>query len=278
MEKQLICSLLRVFHSENEKFSYSKVLDTFIDTYNIGVKKGKSFFFTSNDKHEIAEILIKSEGVNAKETTADSWLNLSRVESTIISSNEKMTSENVRKHRVAVKTLPGRPLLISQNSIYLPNGANIDISSFELASTCQHKTILVIENWETFENIHKNRFSLDDAGSNPLVVFRGSPIYTIDNTNYLLKQLKLPVFAYVDYDPKGLCIALELPYFERIIVPPDEMFIAALKQDKNQARFKKQLLGCQKKLSQTDNHQISSLWKIIELKGNALPQEHFQSG
>lgn len=225
MEKQLICSLLRVFHSENERFSYSKVLDTFIDTYNIGIKKGKSFIFTSNDKHEIAEILIKSEGVNAKKTTADSWLNLSRVESTVISSNEKMTSENVRKHRVAVKTLPGRPLLISQNPIYLPNGSNIDISSFELASICQHKTILVIENWETFENIHKNIFSLDDAGSNPLVVFRGSPIYTIDNTNNLLKKLKLPVFAYVDYDPKGLCIALELPHFERIIVPPDEMFI-----------------------------------------------------
>lgn len=277
MEKQLICSLLRIYHSEKERFSYSKTVDAFIDIYNIGRKKGKSFIFTGHDKCEIAGLLLKGEGINAEETKADAWENLSRAESAKIGANEKLTSQKVRQYRVAIKALPGKPLLLSPTPIYLPEGANLDISFFDVASTCQHTSILVVENWETFAGIHKNIFSLDEAGDNPLVVFRGSPVYTIDNVIALLQALKLPVYAYVDYDPKGLCLALELPYFTRMIVPPEDLFLATLERAQNYERFKAQLAGCQQKLSNTHNQQINSLWKIMEPKGKALPQEYFQS-
>lgn len=68
-------------------------------------------------------------------------------------------------------------------------------------------------NWENFELTHETPF-LHQVPGNPLVVFRGAPgSYKTDSSQTLLAELKLPVVAFTDYDPEGICIAATLPGF-----------------------------------------------------------------
>jgi hypothetical protein len=109
-------------------------------------------------------------------------------------SNEKLTAAAVRSERIAVKSLPGRPLLMDGKEIHLPVGENIDMNWQHLSKNCGHSTILIVENWEAFDNVHDTTFDLSAAGDNPLVVFRGSPVYRQDYVVFLLKALQIPVF------------------------------------------------------------------------------------
>ncbi len=136
---------------------------------------------------------------------------------------------------------PAEPLLLDQQSITLPAGANLDLDWHWLVTHCGHTSVLLVENWEAFDRIHQLTFDLSRAGDNPLVVFRGSPVYRQDHVMSLLRGLALPVFAFVDYDPSGLVIAHSLPHFAGLIAPPADKLETALAATKNHDRYRSQL-------------------------------------
>ena len=275
MEKKLITALLRVSRSEKSQFSTSGVLAGFVADYNIGHAAGVSLYFSEQDKAEIRAMLLASEAINADETTPKQWDGLSRTESLAIGSNEKLTSAAVRSERVAIKSLPGKPLLIDGRDIHLPLGANMDISWQWLSNHCGHSLILIVENWEAFDNVHDATFDLSVAGDNPLVVFRGSPVYRQDYVVFLLKALRLPVCAFVDFDPAGLVIAQGLPHFAGLISPPPDALQRALEACKNYDRYRNQLPEAQASLNAATHREIVEHWLLFQKYGKALPQEYF---
>lgn len=275
MEKALIKTLLKICQSEENRFTRSKMLADFVREYNIGQPQGRAFNFTVQDKADIAMLLEKTAGIDAKTTLPSQWDGLSRTDSLAFGNNEKLSSAAVRDHRVAIKSLPNQPLLLSGQRIFLPDGCNLDIDGRSVSQHCEHQTVLVVENWEAFERIHQVNFDLAAAGKNPLVVFRGSPVYQQNHVVALLQALQLPVFAFVDFDPAGLLLAQSLPYFQDLLIPPLEILHAALQQCTNHARYQVQLPQAASMLDQSLHPTITEIWRTLQNLGTALPQEYF---
>lgn len=275
MEKNLISSLLRVYHSDKPRQPASKVLLQFIEDYNVGQRIGAALAFCAADRIEIRALLLAAEGIDAATTTHDQWDGLSRTESLAHGGNEKLTDAAVRSDRVAVKALPGKPLLLERQRITLPAGANLDLDWHWLVTHCGHASVLLVENWEAFDRIHQLTFDLSRAGKNPLVVFRGSPVYRQDYVMSLLQGLALPVFAFVDYDPSGLVIAHSLPHFTGLIAPPADKLRSALAATRNHSRYRSQLPETQAALNEARHPEIIEYWQLLQSYGKALPQEYF---
>ena len=275
MEKNLISSLLRLYHSDKPRQSTSKVLLQFVEDYNIGQQVGAALAFSADDRIQIRALLLAAEGIDAATTTHDQWHGLSRTESLAHGGNEKLTDAAVRSDRVAVKALPGKPLLLDQQRITLPAGANLDLDWRWVVAHCGHTSVLLVENWEAFDRIHQLTFDLSRAGDNPLVVFRGSPVYRQDYVMSLLRGLALPVFAFVDYDPSGLVIAHSLPPFAGLMTPPADKLETALAATRNHQRYRSQLPETQAVLNEAQHPEIIAHWRLLQKYGKALPQEYF---
>ena len=275
MEKGLILSLLRVYHSDKPRQAASVSLTQFVDDYNIGQRLGASLAFSAADREAIRQLLLSAKGIDAAATYPAQWNGLSRMASLAHGGNEKMTDAVVRRDRVAIKALPARSLLLGGESIALPLGANLDLAWPWVATHCGHTTALLVENWEAFEAVHQVTFDLSRAGDNPLVVFRGSPVYRQDHALALLEALRLPVFALVDYDPAGLVIAQSLPNFAALMAPPLAQLESALRACTNHARYRSQLTQAQAVLDSAAHPEIAACWSLLQTHGKALPQEYF---
>ena len=274
MEKNLINSLLRIYHGEKDRYTASGVLTRLMEDFNIGQRVGTSIVFSGSDRDSIRKLLA-TEGIDVETTQLGQWEELSRTDSLEFSHNEKMTSSSVRQDRVAIKTLPGNLLCLGGQKASLPISSNLDIDWRWLVANCDHTSVLLVENWESFDKIHQVTFDLSGAGANPLVVFRGSPIYRQDHVIALLNGLALPVFAFVDLDPSGLILAMSTPHFEGLIVPPTHELVSALKSIKNYSRYRSQLMQSQSILNNATHPDIVTCWKLLQEYGTALPQEYF---
>ena len=142
MEKQLVKVLLRVVQSQEERFTGSKTLRGFLDDYNIGWIKGATCCFDAPSKARIRELLL-AQGI-PPETPPDAWDGLTRAESLALGRDEKWAGGPARRDRVAVKTLPGRPLLIGREPILLPPRCHLEADALEIAGNVQHDTVLLV--------------------------------------------------------------------------------------------------------------------------------------
>jgi hypothetical protein len=275
VEKNLINSLLRIFHSDKQRYGASGQLIRFVQDSNIGQRLGKSLVFSDTDRELIRQLLLTTEGIDASTTRVGQWEGLSRTESLEYSDNEKMSSASVRQGRVAIKALPGKQLLLDEQALTIPAGSNLDVNWQWLVAHCGHTSVLMVENWEAFEFIHQLTFDLTRAGENPLVVFRGSPVYRQDYVMALLQELALPVYALVDYDPSGLILAQSIPNFVGLMIPPVHELLAALATIKNYPRYRSQLVQSQATLNKASHPDIVEHWKLLQEHGTALPQEYF---
>ena len=275
MEKGLILSLLRVYHSDKPRQAATVSLTQFVDDYNIGQRLGASLAFSAADRASIRQLLLSAECIDAAATQPGQWNGLSRTASLGHGGNEKMTDAAVRRDRVAIKALAGKCLLLDGQRIALPLGANLDLAWPWVAAHCGHTTALLVENWEAFEAVHQVTFDLSRAGDNPLVLFRGSPVYRSDHALALMEGLALPVFALVDYDPAGLVIAQRLPHFAGLMAPPLPELARALKACTNHMRYRSQLAQAQTVLEGAAHPEIAACWKLLQAHGTALPQEYF---
>lgn len=275
MEKNLIKRLLQICQSSEARFPRSKGLNQFQQDYNIGTVMGTSLHFSPQDKSQIRALLLKTENIDADTTAPTQWDGLSRTDSLAWGSNEKLTHSAVRQQRVAIKHLPPQALLLAGTRLVLPQGSNLDVNWQTIVQQSQHETVLVVENWEAFERIHQARLDFSLAGENPLVVFRGSPVYQQDYTIALLEALQRPVFAFVDFDPAGLVLAQALPHFQHLIMPTLEMLEACLKSCTNHARYQAQLPQARRVLDNSQHSTIRAIWYLLQQYGVALPQESF---
>lgn len=276
MEARLVKVLLRCVQSDRERFPMNESLDAFVRDYGpqVGVRKGKSIYMTPTQKHVIRE-LLSSEGVSA-DTSPVAWDGLTRAEALSIGHNEKFAQEPVKRRRVAVKALrPSLPLFLNGQPLLLPARCHVEVDHAELGDMEQHDWIAVIENWECFNDIHVAADSLAFPGQNPLVVWRGDKdSVRTDSMLAMLRNLKQPVAAFVDYDPSGMVIARSLPRLEIVIAPPLDA-LPKMMQSGLVERYMQQIVGCRAVLENMDVACVADVWNVIRLSGRALPQEIF---
>lgn len=275
MEKRLINRLLKLVQSEESRVPATAMLKSFSSDYSLGYSVGSQIEFSEMDKALIRRLLIQGEGIDPDVVKAGQFNGLSRAEVSKFAGDEKLTDRPVRDDRIAVKALPNQLLRLDSDPLKLPDGSNLDVNWQWLRSHSQHRSMMIVENWEAFEKIHKINFDLTRYADNPLVIFRGGDEHNQKWVMSLLEALQVPVFYFGDFDPAGLGIAQSLPYFEQLIAPPDAQLLAAIKQCKNHERYQKQLAVWQATLNKNNHPDILKYWPLLREHGVGLPQEYF---
>lgn len=274
LDARTVQVLLRVIQSRDERLPRSEALSRFIDTYqDIGRREGKSIYLTPADKERIAGIL-SAEGID-RNTSPDAWRGLSRTAALALGNNEKLARDPVRNRRIAIKSLrPDHKLVLNSAPVFLPAHCHIE-ADFSVIDVSSHDWVIVVENWESFNDIHVVGGRLEFPGNSPIVVWRGDSSRTrADSVLDWLNGLKLPVAAFMDYDPKGLVIANGLPRLERVISPPISQLRELLKNKGLRDRYLSQIPYCQTLLDRSSG-QVLEIWMEIFATGKALPQEQF---
>ena len=273
LDKQTVRALLRIVQSPAERFAGGPLLRTFSDDYRIGRIKGAAVLFEPGDKARIGELLA-AEGIDPA-TDPGAWDGLTRAAAARLGPDEKFTAAPVKRARVAIKTLPGRPLHLDGQALRLPPACHLDVEWPAVAGRLAHASVLLVENWECFDRIHTTCLDLTPAGENPLVVWRGDASDTrADQALALLGALAVPVFAFVDFDPAGLLIAAAVPGLTGIIAPAPEQ----LEQDLARGlpeRYQQQLPSAAAALDGCSSTPVQRLWAILRRHGRALPQERY---
>jgi hypothetical protein len=277
METGVIAAALNVIHQGKERFKESAVLATIMTEYNIGRRHGVLIVFKADDKVRLVELLKQSGVPDPLSVVPGSWKGLTRAESLGLGSNEKMTSSAVRRDRIAVKTLPGKTLYLANGSEFkIGHRMHVELDRVVTSGAAighHHDSILLVENWESFNDLHVTNLNFSNIGNNPLVVWRGERSgCRVDHALAFIRESTLPVWAFVDYDPAGLGIALGLPRLAGVLAPPD-LELASLLCSGLSTRFLDQLPQWQVSLERAEHPDIRRLWRIIQDAGKALPQE-----
>lgn len=281
MDKRLINTLLRIFHSRDSRFAAGRAISAFCNEYNLGVRQGSSLVFTDANKVEIGQILKGEQGIDPATTTADSWKSLGRSESLMLARDEKFAGRSVGDGRLRVKALPGRILQVAGGNWPLPDRADLglDINTV-LGDEIGHDALLIIENLQTFDDIHTVCPDVmgDLLAHDPLVIYRGDTQggARADATHALIRGTDLPVFAFVDFDPSGLLIASGLPRLDKVLTPPLTDLTAIIQADGIAQRYLDQVAMAAHAIQQIQGDaRIAPLWRVIHAAGKALPQEYF---
>lgn len=282
MNKQLVITLLRVFHSQETRFSPGRGLREFCEAYTIGHIRGSSLVIGERDKAEIASLLKGKMGIDAHTTYPDSWEGLNRAEGLNLAKDEKLAGGVVGYGRIQVKALRGRDLSLCGKRLALPDGADLGLPlEAVLESPSQHDGILLVENKQTFNEIWRVREDLltgEGALMNPLVVFRGDAEggSKVDAVHRLIAETDAPVHAFVDFDPAGMVIASALPRLDKVVCPDFGELSELLEAHGLAERFMKQQAGTVGALERLEsNATIGPVWGIIRRAGKGLPQEFF---
>jgi hypothetical protein len=281
MDKRLINTLLRIFHSPDTRFASGRAISAFCAEYNLGVRQRSSLVFNDAHKAEIRRILKGELGIDPATTTADSWKGLGRAESLMLARDEKLTSRAVGDGRLRVKALPGRVLRVAGGRWSLPDRADLglDINAV-LEEEIGHDALLIIENLQTFDDIHSVDSDLmgDLLAHEPLVIYRGDTQggARADAVHALIKGTDLPVFAFVDFDPAGLVIASGLPRLNMVLAPSLKELAEIIQASGIAKRYLDQVAMAAHAVQRIQGDpRMAPLWHVIHAAGKALPQEYF---
>ncbi len=281
MDKRLVSTLLRICQSHENRFQPGQALSQFCADYNVGRHQGASLVFTAADKEEIARILQGEEGVDSRTTTPDAWDSLNRAQSLSLAFDEKLSGRTVGAGRIRIKTLADRPLGVLGHCWTFPvrTDMGLDVERV-LAQTIGHDALLIVENLQTFDEIHRVSPLVMQglAAENPLVVYRGDTQggARVDAMHRLITQTSLPVYAFVDYDPAGVVIAAGLPRLHQLLIPPLAELSHLIQARGIARRYLEQVAAARHVLQRIENDErLAPLWKIIHAAGKGLPQEYF---
>jgi len=105
------------------------------------------------------------------------------------------------------------------------------------------------------------------------VVWRGEKQHNrTDAAKYFLEVFDRPIWAFVDFDPAGLVIALGLPKLCSVLAPSEQILTEMLQRGLED-RYRAQLPGSEATLDRCERADILFLWRLIRSAGRVLPQE-----
>ena len=208
----------------------------------------------------------------------NAWDGIARSAALNLGPDEKWAQSPVRANRIAFKTLHGKALYVDGRPTFLPRRANFEWLAHDAAGSLKHDSVIVVENWETFDRVDDLQVDFSRAGPNPLVVWRGGGLRSSTGAAMsFLEMFKRPVWSAPDYDPEGLAIASRLPNLAGILYPSLELLRTLLQDSKLSDRYRKQLPGAIPTLEAAAHPDIVVLWALVRQSGKALPQERLCS-
>ncbi|MEO1952376.1 hypothetical protein [Thioclava sp.] len=275
MSDRLIKSALRALEA-NGKFKPSQELRHYLADNAVPLASTSQVTLGPKARQTLIEILERDFSVPPGTRLAD-LEGLSRSEALSVSTNEKITRQSVRAARVAVKSTPGRALKLRGSEIALPDGVNLDISAEDARHFDDYDRILLVENWEAFERLHRLSYDLPIELQETLVLYRGQPHgYTIDAARKFSSKLGKPVHVLPDPDPAGLHLAMTYPGFAGLALPPAHEIREVIMSGRGLPdRYLAQVPMVEQSLDSCTSPEIQEYWAVFKETGRALPQEEF---
>lgn len=278
LDQKLAETMLHILTKDEERFPLTKAREELVGEYGIGTRRGKSAYFSANDKEEIRRWL-KAKGFSTEQRVQPG---MTRSERLAVTPNEKAGGEAVKRHRVSIKALAGQALMVGEQRLLLPPESHLDVDWTKVASRIGHSCILVVENYENFNFIHETRFDLPGEFQSPLVVYRGDPNESrIDNVLRFLVQTNLSVLAFMDADPAGVAIACQFPNLVGMVLPPNAILAEQLRNPSTARKdlFLDQYHGYGRVLDALPlSHPCESVWKMILCAAAGVVQERWIRG
>lgn len=215
-DQRLAQAIQNVLSSNESRFTVNRSLNRLVQDYAIGTIRGKSVYFTDKDREDMRMLLLAKGYSFDRANLAE----MERNERLSVTPNEKAGGGAVKKNRVSIKPLHGQSILLADRTIDLPDCCHLDADWTGIADQLRHACVIVVENYENFNLIHKTRFELPEKFKSPLVVYRGDANESrLDAVLSFLQHINLPVFAFVDADLAGINIAMQLPGLVGILSP-----------------------------------------------------------
>ncbi len=276
MNKRQLAVIEKALLSEQELFPLNQTWQSLHNEYNIGLTSGLKLKLKEDDKRELAMLVKQKTGIDIFAQPLEKLAGLSREQALNIAADEKLAGQAVKKDRLAIKPLPGQALKINGQNHRLPNHGHLDLALPHLES-CQHSSLLVIENYRCFDRLDKLNLVVAEPFSQALVVYRGDNSYRENTVRQLVAQLNLPVLVMPDLDPKGLLIAQSFPNAIGLLAPPLDEIEKLFAQPRylNPTLYNQQLMGCQHLLNNSPHPLLIKLWRIMRTTQAGVVQEHW---
>ena len=266
----------RVLQGNKERVSVGPSAREIHELYALGVLRGKTLHLSTFDRSEMTTML-EANGFALLPVAASSMRRSEKLGAGV--PFEKTGGNAVKVGRVSIKALAGQGLLLNNSVINLPAASHLDVAWNAIHTAIGHNAIMVVENYEVFDQIHRISFNLPERCASPLVVYLGDRLESRqDNVRSFLSTLNLPVLACVDLDPKGLMIAHSLPRLSGVVAPAIEVLENLLSSPKtgrwdlyaNQLGEASALLD-----AVCESGVVRPLWDLLKKHRSAIVQERW---
>lgn len=278
MDKRLAGMIERALRSDETLFPYNAGWQHLHREYNIGLPQGTRIRLSGRDKAELADLLRRATGLDVARSSLADLAKAGRAEALAHVRDEKWAGGKVSAGRLALKVLPGHSLCLGGRELQLPPRGHLDIAA-EAVRGLVHDAILVVENYECFDQLDRIVWALDEDYRNPLAVYRGDTgTYRADVAAGWLCSEALPVLAMADFDPAGLVIAQSLPRLAGLVLPDLAVLDGLLKARGNPALYHAQRPAAARALAGSPSALVRELWAMIERRQTGLVQERWLWG
>lgn len=239
----------------------------FCEHFSIGRATGGTVTYSA-EHHAAAENLLKAH----KLPVASLGSNASRADAAAFGGmSEKAFSAAPRARSVAIRCIGDCRL--DGRSVYTPDGTHL-VTTPEQASTITCDRIMLVENFETFQQIQAYRWIKWEAVGT-LVVYRGDP----ENPNQHAARLVLardePVRGFFDFDPAGLMMAKAIPAgrFEGFVLPDRGWLETACDTPHGRQLFDRQVGAFGSALDAAGEPLVREQWAFMKAMASAVAQE-----
>lgn len=227
--RQAILMVAQAIQRCQEAVPFNKTWQVIGQHLGVGVRAKRELHLSAQDRRAIADYYQRVCGVDLM-AIRETHLSASRIDSAQHSGNDKHSPKSVRDGLVLVCS-PGGRVSLGEIEYAHPRGGYLVVPG-ALIAQCRHKILIVIENLSVCTHADQYRWP-DEVDGVPLLIYRGDPTYNGAHVLAALKDCPGRIFAFADYDPKGLIIAKEVSSAIGLILPAQETIEAAIREGKN---------------------------------------------
>lgn len=157
----------------------------------------------------------------------------------------------------------------------MPQSVGYGVASALEVSQLLAEVMMVVENFETFRQLHRYTWVMERLISIVccVVVFRGDNAYSLGNAMRCVNGSNLPKIGFHDFDPAGLYMSARLPGLVEHLMPQPSVLEPAVLEGKRSDLYFSQLAQFANGLEKTTLANIPDAWKLMRKMQKGLPQE-----
>ena len=264
-----VAFLQGLLRTRPEKKQATETASRLAEQYGVGMKRGRRVVYSPSDFLGAERLLLANQMPLAAQAK------VSRADRAIYPGlSEKIGSLRPHENSVALRSASGavhlgEAALVTEPGSYL-------VTTVEQAAQSDADRIMVVENLETFRWLNRQGW-IDYEGGKTLALFRGDTTTSPRDCNRLLSMTTLPVWAFFDFDPAGIGMAMGIERLERLVLP-DAAWLAPMARDKKRSDlFHDSLNQWQAMIAQCRHPSVEKAWDLLNGLGYGLPQEWMEA-